>query len=163
MIEKKHIVLTKAATLKEAGENVLRFFDKTLLLHYDSMRVRDEISYSANDPKFWPALQEALAANRQVLDGFLTELAATGCRQVEDFHNIETGYPSKVFHIIAHLLDGFVGIDSVFYNLLESSHGITSSLEQTIRERGAQYWLIYLEASFSSSAEASLIHGEDMP
>ena len=57
----------------------------------------------------------------------MDELIKAKIYRAEDFHNIKQGYLSKTLHILSHFLDGFIGIDSYFYNLIDDSHWLPSS------------------------------------
>ena len=155
---KIHWLLCAADDYAAACGSVQNFFRASLLLHYDTVSTVQEGSWSAVAPEFWQAVEEGIAENRRVLAGMLEELKAEGCRRIADLESLPMGYPSKVLHTIAHLLDGFIGIDSVFYNLPEDSHWLSDRFRETIRQAPARYWLIRVEARFVSTATASLIH-----
>jgi len=157
-ITKTHWLLCAGDDFAAARDTVLSFFKKSILLFYDDIVAVEAASYSAADERFWEELTEGIAANRLILRGFLDELQAEGCREIDDLSALPLGYPSKVLHLIAHLLDGFIGIDSVFYNLLEDSHWLSEGLGDTIRQSPSRYWLIRVEASFMSAEAAALIH-----
>ena len=57
------------------------------------------------------------------------------------------GYESKVLHIITHLVDGFFGADTVFYNLEEDSHWLSDKLTDKIKEQPEKFWLLKIECS----------------
>jgi hypothetical protein len=63
---------------------------------------------------------------------------------IEDLLALKPGYPSKVLHILTHMLDGFIGIDSAFYNLVEDSHWLSEPLRTTILRNPEGYWLVPL-------------------
>lgn len=154
---KTHWLLTEACDFTTARAAVLIFFKQSLLLSYDTVWAIEADSFSASDSRFWPALEGGVAENALVLRGFLDDLQAEGCRTIEDFAALPVGYPSKVLHLIAHLVDGFIGIDSVFYNRIEDSHGLSAALREKIRSQPSSYWLIQVEAGFTTEEEASLI------
>lgn len=158
MADKHHIILTKATDFETAKNHVLDFFEKTILLHYDHMEVITKKSYRGSDSPFWPAVENGIDENRLILRGLVQELQGAGCQKAFDLNTVQQGYQSKTLHIIAHFLDGFVGIDSALYNLLEDSHWLSPSLQKGIKQEPQNYWLIYLEVSFSSTSSASLIH-----
>lgn len=155
---KTHWVLSTADDLASAREAVLSFFSKSILLSYDAVLVIEQESYDAADDAFWRLCEEGVAANRLILDAFMTELRATGCQTLDDLASLPTGYPSKVLHLIAHLQDGFIGIDSVFYNLVEDSHWISHRLGAAIRQTPGRYWLLKVDAEFSSAESAAFLH-----
>jgi len=155
---KTHWMLCAGDDFATARGSVRSFFKKSILLAYDDVYAVEHTSCSAEDERFWRELEAGVAANRLVLRGFLDDLRAEGCREIEDLTTLSLGYPSKVLHLIAHLLDGFIGIDSVFYNLLEDSHWLSDELRDIIRETPARYWLVKVEASFMSAETAAIIH-----
>lgn len=155
---KTHWLLCAGDNFATARNSVLTFFSKSILLFYDDVTAVEHASCSAEDERFWKELEDGIAENRLVLRGFLDDLQAEGCRQIDDLTALPLGYPSKMLHIIAHLLDGFIGIDSVFYNLLEDSHWLSDGLRGTIRKTPTRYWLIRVEASFMSAETAAFIH-----
>lgn len=157
-VTKTHWLLCAAADFASAGDAVQNFFQKTILLSYDVLEAVEEGSCSAEVEGFWQALEAGITANRLVLAGLLDDLKAEGCQRIDDLPGLAVGYPSKVLHIIAHLLDGFIGIDSVFYNLLEDSHWLSEGLRQTILTTPSRFWLVRVDASFVSAATASFIH-----
>lgn len=155
---KRHWLLCSADNFMAAREYVRAFFNNSTLLCYDAVEVVESGSCSADDGRFWRQLEEGIAANRRVLSGFLSDLRAEGCREISGLASLPMGYSSKVLHIIAHLLDGFIGIDSVCYNLVEDSHWLSDSLRAAIMKKPRRYWLIQVEASFTSAESASIIH-----
>ena len=157
-LHKIHKILSDGTDFESVCKRVVGFFEKTMLLQYDTVEVNDTLSFSANDPDFWPEVEKGIAANRSVLNENIKELQSVGCHTVQDIASLPLGYPSKVLHIIAHLADGFVGIDSTFFNLQEDSHWLSDSLAQKIKDNPQGYWLLHVEAGFSSPGEASLIH-----
>lgn len=157
-LTKTHWMLCAADDFSSARDSVLEFFNKSILLSYDAIEVVEPGSWSAETETFWVGIDKGIAANRLLLQEFLDDLRAEGCRDLNDFTALPVGYPSKLLHIIAHLVDGFIGIDSVFYNMVEDSHWLSEAVRATIRKAPARYWLIQAEASFRSAATASFIH-----
>ena len=157
-VEKNHKILISGKNYELACRRTLEFFNKSMLLHYDHININQKMSHSGADEQFWPELDDAINSNKQVLQDYLNELQDVGCQSIDDLLSLPLGYPSKVLHIIAHLLDGFIGIDTVFYNLLEDSHGLSSALRDSISQAGEEYWLLQVEAGFSSIDRASTIH-----
>lgn len=136
-----HDLLVAGPDFETCRQKVERFFVRTELIRYDEIRV-EEAAVNGGDPAFWERLAAGEAANRQIIDGLFAELAAEGFRTAADFQHMGQGYLSKVFHTIAHLLDGFIGIDSRFYNLEEDSHRLSRGLRQKILATPAEYWLL---------------------
>ncbi len=157
-MSKTHWLLCAADSFSMARSYVLAFFNNTTVLCYDRVEVAESGSWSARDERFWVELEHGIAANRRVLSDFVNDLAAEGCREIEALNALPMGYASKVLHIIAHLLDGFIGIDSVCYNLVEDSHWLSDGLRAAIVQTPGRYWLIRVEASFTSAESASIIH-----
>ncbi len=155
---KTHWMLCLGDDLSAARGSVLTFFRKSILLFYDAIEAVESGSWSAETDMFWVEIEKGLAANRLVLQGFLDDLRAEGCRDLNDLTSLPVGYPSKVLHLVAHMVDGFIGIDSVFYNMEEDSHWLSDGLRATIRKTPARYWLVRVEASFMSEATAAFIH-----
>ena len=112
----RHMVLTEGKSPEVCRAQVVNYFERTSLVRYDNI-VIDEAILSGSDPKFGEELDLGLKRNRQTLKKFIEELGATGFEKRDDLMGLSQGYHSKVLHIIAHFLDGFIGIDSVFYNL----------------------------------------------
>lgn len=150
-------MLVHGADIESAMEAVRTFFDETLLLRYDSLQCRRDQSCSAIAPQFWQKIDEAMAQNRQVLEDFVGELEDSGVRGVKDLNGVPQGYQSKILHIVTHFLDGFIGIDSVFYNLADDSHWLPEKTRQLILANPDQFWLIHVETAFIDRKTASLI------
>jgi len=87
-------------------------------------------------------METGIAANRTFCSALLKELQETGLTELEDLLAIQPGYPSKLLHILTHMLDGFIGTDSVFYNLVEDSHWLSEPLRSTIQQNPESYWLV---------------------
>ncbi|MGC9021833.1 MAG: hypothetical protein ACP5J5_01770 [Dissulfurimicrobium sp.] len=96
---------------------------------------------------FWVRVDMGIAENRAVLDGFLSELSRAGFKSIPELRELPQGYLSKLLHIATHMLDGFFGVDSYFYNLVEDSHWISHECRKKIQLYNRLYWLIALEAS----------------
>src|SRR4030043_54062 len=65
---------------------------------------------------------------------------------LKDLQELPQGYKSKILHVITHLLDGFFGIDTYFYNLEEDSHWVSEELKEKIKTNPPIFWLLSLEA-----------------
>ena len=139
------------------GDQVRRFFDLTSLVIYDCIEVRQERSFAATAPGFQGAVEAAIAENRRTVDGLVAELARTGIVSLDELPGLQQGYPSKTLHILAHFLDGFIGIDSFFYNLLDDSHWLPSPTRQRIVEQPGQHWLLHLDCYSATPEEAGIL------
>lgn len=152
-----HLILARGAGLDSVIEGVQAFFETTLLLHYDSVVCRKGYSLPAEDLNFWDKVEEGIAQNRKVLSGFVKEFEGSGGGKRVDLSNVAQGYQSKLLHIITHFLDGFIGIDTVFYNLCDDSHWLPEETRRSIKENPGHYWLIHVDTAFSDRQTASLI------
>ena len=137
-----HLFLAGGRDGRMARSHVLRFLDQTTLVKYDRIHIVEEHIMSAEKKKFWLDLEASILENRRVIGGFINELTGCGFNHLDDIKNLEQGYQSKTLHTIAHLLDGFFGIDSCFFNLIEDSHWLSASLKEKIMGNPGQYWLV---------------------
>jgi hypothetical protein len=152
-LEISHDILTAGSDFASCSRRVRRFFDRTMLIRYDKVLMTENESINGADGNFQKRMREGLAANQEILAGFLANLKEEGFVQVEDLQSLEKGYLSKILHTIAHLQDGFIGIDSRFYNLEEDSHGISRSLQQKISLAPRNYWILRVRGRISSTGE----------
>lgn len=157
--EKIHNVLSKGEDLRAARQRVLTFFDKTNLVNYDHLEIVADTSLSATDPGFWPALEQAMTENRRAMAELLGELKENGCRDLDDLMDLADPYSCKLVHILAHFVDGFLGIDSVFYNILEDSHRLSAGLRRSVNAEPHKYWLLQARGEFGSMDTVALLHG----
>ena len=140
----EHYFLVKAENLEEAILRVAHFIERYELLSYDNLEFFPEDSLPATHPRFFEILAHAEEENRKTLQKLFGELAREGYGRFEDLAEVPQGYLSKLFHTIAHLLDGFMGIDSYFYNLIEDSHWVSPTLKKELEESPHDFWLIRL-------------------
>ncbi|MBU0968118.1 MAG: hypothetical protein KKA54_17270 [Proteobacteria bacterium] len=137
-----HMLLVTGQSYESCRDNVLRFFHNTILVKYDRVDVIAEESVSALQDEFKEKLAEGMGQNRQRVQQLLGELRHEGFGDLGKWLAMPQGYPSKTVHEIAHLLDGFFGIDSAFYNLIDDSHWVSDTLLQEIGANPQRYWLI---------------------
>ena len=116
--------------------------ESTQLVVYQSISLRNEEIHSATWPSFWSEIEAGIAANRAFCMTLADELAESGLNEIKDLLTLHPGYPSKMLHILTHMIDGFFGIDSAFYNLVADSHRLSASLRATIMENPEGYWLV---------------------
>ncbi len=152
-----HNMLVTANTFENACAQVEEFFASTMLVQYDKIDIDREKSHFSEDERFSQILHENIAVNRKTLSKFITELEKTGFKSIKDLHTVECGYPSKLLHIITHFLDGFIGIDSTFYNLHEDSHWVSDTIQQEITEKALPYWIIHLQCYSETPEKVSLV------
>lgn len=138
--------LVEADSYKKGYKKVIRFLDKTALVKYDYIEFNPDLSYSASNQNFWRIVGNGLENNKQSVIGLINELQKNGYSQLIDLAKMKQGYESKTLHILVHLLDGFIGIDSSLYNLIEDSHQISDSLRHKIKQTPNNYWLLQVNA-----------------
>jgi hypothetical protein len=140
-----HEILVKGKDLETCKSRVLRFFRDYQLVRYSSVTILEDESIPASDPGFGKRLEGAERENRRILHELVEELQGEGIALLNDLENMPQGYRTKMLHVITHLLDGFFGIDSYFYNLEEDSHRVSDELKRKIAGSLANYWLLPLE------------------
>ncbi|PMP65532.1 MAG: hypothetical protein C0190_06635 [Thermodesulfobacterium geofontis] len=141
-----HFFLAKGENSKQVIKIVKNFLEKYELMRYDFFEIEGSSIFSANSEEFWENLSLGIEKNKEILTNYLSELKSEGFSKLEDISEIPQGYLSKVFHIIAHLVDGFFGIDSAFYNLIEDSHFLSEALKREIKENPEKIYLIKVKA-----------------
>lgn len=142
----EHDLLVSGPDLDTCDRHVRLFFAKSQLVHYDSVEVERDHSVNATDPRFSELLEKALAENRHILNELLAKLQEEGCATLEDLLILPQGFKSKLLHTISHLLDGFFGIDSRFFDIDEISHGLTENRRQHLAARPHECWLLRVKA-----------------
>jgi hypothetical protein len=153
----RHAVLVEGSDIEGCKKQVLSFFAQTTLVQYDDIVIEDN-ALSGEALNFDDELQRAILRNREMLQGFIDELAATGFEKRNDLADVVQGYHSKVLHIIAHFLDGFIGIDSAFYNMIDDSHWVSEETREQISRTPGRFQLLYLQGYSTSPAVAALLH-----
>lgn len=153
----RHKVLLAGDSFDHCSSQVHRFFDLTSLVIYDCIEARPEQSCSGLDAGFIDRIGDAESRNRRQVRELIAELEKTGIRTTADLHAIEQGYVSKTLHILSHFLDGFIGIDSYFYNLLDDSHWLPPRTAAAILATPHRYWLIHIDCYSATPEEAGLL------
>lgn len=154
----QHTMLVHGDTFEHCMDQINRFFKLTTLVVYDKIEVNKEFSISSHDENFWFHLEKAEQKNRSILNDLIEDLQTNGVNSLEDIGTIEQGFVSKIFHILSHFVDGFIGVDSFFYNLLDDSHWLPDKTKVTIKEVPDGYWLIHLECYATGPEEVGLLH-----
>lgn len=154
----QHQVLLAGDSFEHCSDQVRRFFDLTSLVIYDCIEVRREHSCSGLDAGFFSRIAEAESRNRSIVGELIGELERSGIDRTQQLQRLEQGYLSKTLHILSHFLDGFIGIDSYFYNLLDDSHWLPPQTALAIRENPHHYWLIHIDGYSAAPEEAGLLH-----
>ena len=140
------VFLVEEDSYTEGCDRVTHFLDKSSLVKYENISFDPERSCSAADQQFWAMVEDGLQKNRRNVSDLIEELQESGYTHLSELAAMEQGYESKVLHTLVHLLDGFIGIDSSFYNLIEDSHRLSPRLRQKITEYPDRYHLLQLNA-----------------
>jgi hypothetical protein len=138
--------LVDEGTYSVGCERIIHFLDNSDLVKYDNIEFDPDQSCSALERQFWQMLESTIEKNRQSILGLIDELQKNGYSKFADLSEMKQGYESKIMHILVHLLDGFIGIDSSFYNIIEDSHQVSDSLRQKIERTPEKYQLIQVSA-----------------
>ena len=149
-LEVVHNFLARGADLEAAQAHVLGFLEKTNLVHYTAVRVVAAETCSALDPRFWGLLEEGEACNREAMAKMVDELQEAGVSSLDNLLTLSQGFESKLLHTIAHMLDGFFGIDSEFYNLPEDAHWLSGQLRDEIKADPEGFWLVKVSATLTA-------------
>ncbi len=144
-----HEFLVEGQTLSECKGKIKRFFDLYELVSYSDIFFLEPMVLRGDHPGFWDRLSTSESVNRDLLRLWLEELGDTGVRSLEDLIHLPQGYPSKLLHTITHILDGFFGVDSYFFNLIEDSHWVSPGLKSLVEKRPNLYWLISVEVTLT--------------
>ena len=131
----QHNILLGGESFTHCSQQVHKFFDLTSLVIYDCIEIRKQQSASGLDTDFWPLIYSAEQKNKETVQRLIAEISQSGINEVSDLINIKQGYLSKTFHILSHFLDGFIGVDSYFYNLLDDSHWLSPETSQLIKKK----------------------------
>ena len=150
-----HKILVKGENDKEACELVERFFQRTTLINYDNLEIINEKIINGADPLFFPALDQGVEENLQLMRESIQTLEKGGCHSLADVLSLTNPYLCKVFHITAHLVDGFIDIDSKFYNIIEDSHRVSDYLRREILTAPYSYWLLGVRGYFGARHDVS--------
>jgi len=154
----QHKILLSGDSFNHCRERAHIFFDRTTLVIYDSIQVVEEKSSSGLDSSFWQDLSQAEARNRTLVKTQIKELKKNGLHSIDSLVDIQQGYESKLLHILSHMLDGFIGIDSYFYNLIDDSHWLPAATAAIIKKNSSEYWLLHIDCFAGSVNEAGLLH-----
>ena len=141
-----HDFLVKSPDFSCARLQVDNFLKKTTLIRYASVCCDESSSCSAEEPEFWDRLERGIAENRKRVSSLIGELELCGHSSLHDLASFKQGFESKILHTVTHMLDGFIGVDSACYNLIEDSHWLKDSLRKEILAHPKQYWLVHVVA-----------------
>lgn len=154
----QHNILLGGDSFACCKQQVHKFFDLTSLVIYDCVEIREQQSVSGLNADFIEIIDQAQKENREIAGRLIANISQAGINKTEDLINIQQGYLSKTLHILSHLLDGFIGIDSYFYNLLDDSHWLSPETRQLIQQNPAHYWLVHVDGFTTTPEEVSLLH-----
>lgn len=153
-----HYFLVRSSSKELAARHVQHYLTGNQLVCYAEFFVEPNEVLSGADPLFAQTLTHGLAANDNFARRMLAHLKEEGITSLDQLPDLQQGYVTKVLHTLTHLLDGFIGIDSVFYNLVEDSHRLSPELADSIRSAPADYWLVPVR---TGKLEASVLHRVD--
>jgi len=139
------------------------FLKASKVLEYEHLEIIEAESCSGANRNFRRRLNASINKHRENIAFLINELNQVGFHSVYDIENMEQGYPSKVLHILSHLLDGFICVDSRFYNLIDRSHQVPPTTVASIKKLPERYWLIRINGHLASDPEPSLLHEPDHP
>jgi len=142
----EHSILASGSDLATCEHHIRLFFEKSQLVQYDSIEIDHSHSMNATASQFEGLIKQGVDSNRQVISDLLSTLNREGCTNLQDILTIPQGFQSKLLHTMSHLLDGFFGIDSQFYDIDENSHWITDSRRKQITESPETCWLMRIKA-----------------
>lgn len=154
----QHKILVAGDSFEQCCFRVRRFFDLTSLVIYDCIQVIDELCRQGLDADFFPELTKAEQKNLLTINALIDELESAGINRIGDLRSKDPGYRSKVFHVLAHMIDGFIGIDSYFYNLESDSHRLSDTERRQLRATPEKYWLIHIDCFSELPEEAGVLH-----
>lgn len=146
-VEAGHDFLVEGAAVDICGEKIFRFLESYQLIKYGEVEILEKECFTAAESPFWRRLDHGVALNRKKVRSFLDELGHEGVRSLLQLEDLPQGYLSKTLHTVTHLLDGFFGIDSHFFNLVEGSHWVSEGLRTKIRSESGSYMIICVKAA----------------
>jgi hypothetical protein len=138
----RHALLLESSSRETASQHAHHFLDHNQLVRYDSVFIENDTIISAVDHTFFGSIEAGLKANRQTISKLVKELQVEGAADPRTWSALQQGYTSKLLHTVIHLLDGFFGIDSALYNLIENSHQVTDTLMSRMEVVPEKYWLV---------------------
>lgn len=153
----QHKILLAGDSFDHCSEQVHKFFDLTSLVIYDCIEAVESKSFSGLDAAFFDNIVSAENTNRRMVQSLIDELVKAKVEKTVDLLNVEQGYLSKTLHILSHFLDGFIGIDSYFYNLIDDSHWLFPTTAKAIHENSHHFWLLHIDCFATTAEEAGLL------
>ena len=86
-----------------------------------------------------------------------------GYTTLADLLNLPQGYHSKILHTIAHMEDGFFGIDAGFFDLDELSYRLSEQRKGEIQQQPDRCWLLTIAASVTDSGGFEQVKKKTIP
>ncbi|MDW7772910.1 MAG: hypothetical protein SCH71_08475 [Desulfobulbaceae bacterium] len=142
----EHDLLVSGPDIQTCSQHARRFLEKSQLVHYDTVEIDLEHSMNGSDARFPEALDRSIARNHEILAQLLAQLKEEGCVDLDHLLLLSQGFPSKLLHTMCHLLDGFFGVDSFFFDIDEVSNWLTAPRQKQIRESPETCWLMHVKA-----------------
>jgi len=146
-VEAMHEFLADGADLDVCSGKIFSFLENYQLIKYGEVEIVEKECLTATDDLFWERLDHGIALNRKKVRSFLEELGHEGVLSLPQLEDLPQGYLSKTLHTVTHLLDGFFGIDSHFFNLIEGSHWVSEGLREKIRAESGSYMILCVKAA----------------
>ncbi len=141
-----HEILVKGSGFEPCEKKVLLFFRKYQLVRYSVITIQESTSVSASNPEFHDRREKATRPNRRPLHTLPSDLQEEGIQNHKARAELPQGYKTKMLHVITHFLDGFFGIDTYFYNLVEDSHWVSGEMQSRIVKNPSDFLLLSLDA-----------------
>lgn len=146
----QHHLLVEAEDRDVAEAAARRFFANNVLVRYEQVEPDSSHILSAAHPSFKSVLSIGLTGNRRAVENLIEELNVEGATDLQKWSDLKQGYATKLLHTLVHLMDGFFGIDSVLYNLVENSHQVSPNLWKRMKKQPDRYWLVPVEGRSSA-------------
>ena len=153
-----HTLLVIGNDYEVCSSQACDFLKSRKVLKYDYLEAVKEESCCGADRNFRRRLDAAIKKNRENITFLVNELNQVGFHSVSDIENMEQGYPSKLLHILCHILDGYICVDSRFYNLIDRGHQVSATTFASIKKSPQRYWLIRVNGHLDSDTGTSLLH-----
>ena len=147
-IEGRHVFLLQGADAAECLERIRRYLFTYDLLRYSRVEIAGDPPLQATDRDFPGRLEDGIAENRRRLQALFDELRQEGVETLGDLGNLSQGHLTNTLHTATHLLDGFFGIDSFFFSLVEGTHEISGQLQKKIASDPGRYMLVEVRGTF---------------
>lgn len=153
-----HTLLVFGNDYETCCQQAYDFLKARKVLQYDRLETVKAESCSGTDRNFRRRLNASIEKHRENISFLVNELNQVGFYLVNDLEHMDQGYPSKVLHMLSHMLDGYICVDSRFYNLIDKSHQVPPNTTANIKKSPQRYWLIRINGHLAGDLETSLLH-----